>query len=81
MVLDAFCAPWTDRVKTLVMDGPPAESIEEVVRRKSADLVVVATSGASDDSMILLGTVPENVFGTIPCDVAVAQVESTFRRP
>lgn len=79
--LEEFGAPWADRFRTLVMEGPPGQSIQEAVRQRSADLVVVATRGASDDSMVLLGTVAEEVLGTALCDVAIAHVAGTFRRP
>ena len=79
--LEKFLAPWGDRVRALVIDGPPGDAIGEVVRRRGADLAVVATRGASDDSMVLLGTVAENVLGTAPCDVLVAHVDGMFRRP
>jgi nucleotide-binding universal stress UspA family protein len=79
--LTSFVSPWVDRVQSLVVDGPPGETMQEVVRKRSADLVVVATRGASDDSMVLLGTVAEEVLGTAPCDVAIAHVNGTFRRP
>ena len=79
--LESFIAPWRDRVRTLVMEGPPRQTIQEVVRRRSADLVVVASRGASADPMVLLGTVAEEVLGSAPCDVAVAHAARTFRRP
>ena len=79
--LEEFVSPWQGRVRSLVMDGPPGETIHEVVRRRSADLVVVANRGASSDSMVLLGTVAEDVLGTAPCDVAVAHAKGAFRRP
>lgn len=79
--LDDFVDQWAGRVRSLVIDGPPGETIQEIVRRRSADLVVVGARGASADSMVLLGTVAEAVLGTAPCDVAVARSGGTFRRP
>lgn len=79
--LDEFVGRWTDRVRTLVIEGPPGETVQEIVRRRSADLVVVGARGASADAMVLLGTVAEAVLGTAPCDVAVARVGGAFRRP
>ncbi len=79
--LESFITPWRGRVRTLVMESPPGETIQEVVRRRSADLVVVASRGASADPMVLLGTVAEEVLGSAPCDVAVAHAAGTFRRP
>ncbi len=79
--LEEFVDQWAGRLRTLVIDGPPGETIQEIVRRRSADLVVVGARGASADAMVLLGTVAEAVLGTAPCDVAVARVGGAFRRP
>jgi nucleotide-binding universal stress UspA family protein len=65
----------------MVVDGPPAETIEEVVRRRGADLVIVASRGASSTRMVLLGTVAEGLVAQAPCDVMVARSKSQFRRP
>ncbi len=69
------------RRETARRDGPPSQALNEAVRRRSADLVTVANKGGGGDSMVLLGTVAEEVMETAPCDVAVARVESVFRRP
>lgn len=76
-----FTQSWNGRVKHLVTDGPPNENIDEAVRRRSADLVVVGSRGASATRMVLLGTVPEALVGRGPCDVYIARFPSTFRRP
>ncbi|HET9259528.1 MAG TPA: universal stress protein [Acidimicrobiia bacterium] len=76
-----FTQSWNGRVKHLVTDGPPNENIDEAVRRRSADLVVVGSRGASATRMVLLGTVPEALVGHGPCDVYIARFPSTFRRP
>lgn len=76
-----FTQTWNGRVKHLVTDGPPNENIDEAVRRRSADLVVVGSRGASATRMVLLGTVPEILVGHAPCDVYIARSPSTFRRP
>ena len=52
-----FAAAWDGDIRTLVVDGPPTETVEEVVRRRGADLVIVASRGASATRMVLLGTV------------------------
>jgi nucleotide-binding universal stress UspA family protein len=76
-----FSADWDGRTSTLVVDGPPAETIDEVVRRSNADLVVVANRGASATHMVLLGTVAEGLITHAPCDVMVARSRARFRRP
>ena len=75
-----FVGLWSD-VKPLVVTGPPSQALNEAVRKRSADLVTVANKGGGGDSMVLLGTVAEEVMETAPCDVAVARVDSVFRRP
>lgn len=76
-----FVQPWNGKVRTLIADGPPTETIDEVVRRRNADLIVVANRGASATRMVLLGTVAEGLVGHSACDVLVARSPSSFRRP
>ena len=76
-----FSQEWNDEVRTLIADGPPTETIDEVVRRRNADLVVVGNRGATATRMVLLGTVAEGLVGHAPCDVLVARSASAFRRP
>lgn len=76
-----FSADWDGRLSTLVIDGPPEETIDEVVRRSNADLVVVANRGATATHMVLLGTVAEGLISHAPCDVMVARSRARFRRP
>jgi nucleotide-binding universal stress UspA family protein len=76
-----FASHWNGAVGTLVVDGPPGETIEEIVRRRGADLVTVSSRGASSTRMVLLGTVAEGLVTEAPCDVLVARANFTFRRP
>jgi nucleotide-binding universal stress UspA family protein len=76
-----FSEKWHGRVRTMVTDGPPAETIDESVRRRSADLVVVGSRGATATRMVLLGTVAEGLVSHAPCDVLVARSPVSFRRP
>jgi nucleotide-binding universal stress UspA family protein len=76
-----FAQSWDGALRTLIVDGPPTETIEEVVRRRNADLVVVGNRGASATRMVLLGTVAEGLVGEAPCDVLVARSQAAFRRP
>ena len=79
--MEEFVARWPSRVKPLVVDGAPPTAIDEVVRRRGVDLVVVANRGAGATRMILLGSVADGVLETMPGDVHVARVEGEFRRP
>ncbi len=79
--MEKFAAPWGDQVRTQVVDGPPISTIEEALRRRSADLVVVGSRGATSTRMVLLGTVAEGLVRGAPCDVLVARTSSQFRRP
>ena len=76
-----FSQPWNGRIRTQVADGPPAETIDETVRRRGADLVVVSNRGSTATRMVLLGTVAEGLLGRAPCDVLIARSASSFRRP
>lgn len=76
-----FTQPWNSQIRTMVSDGPPAETIDESVRRRSADLVVVGSRGATATRMVLLGTVAEGLVVHAPCDVLIARSPATFRRP
>lgn len=76
-----FTHPWNGQIRTMVSDGPPAETIDESVRRRGADLVVVGSRGATATRMVLLGTVAEGLVVHAPCDVLIARSPSTFRRP
>jgi nucleotide-binding universal stress UspA family protein len=79
--MQEFTAAWNGDIRTLVVDGPPTQTIEEVVRRRGADLVIVASRGASATRMVLLGTVAEGLVAQAPCDVYVARSRAPFRRP
>ena len=79
--MEEFVALWPGRVKPMVVDGAPPTAIDEMVRRRGVDLVVVANRGAGATRMILLGTVADGVLETMPCDVHVARLEGEFRRP
>lgn len=79
--MEAFVERWPGRVRPLVVDGPPQETIEEIVRRRGADLVSVSSRGAGATKMVLLGSVARDVAERAPCDVFVARVPSQFRRP
>lgn len=76
-----FCQEWNGEVRTMVTDGPPTETIDEAVRRRGADLVVVGSRGATATRMVLLGNVAEGLVAQAPCDVLIARSPANFRRP
>jgi nucleotide-binding universal stress UspA family protein len=76
-----FCQQWNGQVRTMVTDGPPAETIDESVRRRGADLVVAGSRGATATRMVLLGNVAEGLVTHAPCDVLIARSPANFRRP
>jgi nucleotide-binding universal stress UspA family protein len=76
-----FAQSWNGAVRTMVTDGPPIENIDEAVRRRGADLVVVGSRGASATRMVLLGTVPEALVAHAASDVLIVRSPANFRRP
>lgn len=74
-------ARWEGKVRSVVVDGSPVEAVEELVRRRSADLAVVGARGAGATRMTLLGSVAEGLAAAVPCDVLVTRSGSSFRRP
>jgi nucleotide-binding universal stress UspA family protein len=79
--MDEFVATWPGRVQPMVVDGPPMETLDEVVRRVGADLLSVASRGAGATKMTLLGPIAEGLLGSVPTDVLVCRVPGEFRRP
>jgi nucleotide-binding universal stress UspA family protein len=76
-----FIHDWDADLRTMIADGPTLETIDEAVRRRSADLVVASSRGATATRMVLLGTIAEGLLEAAPCDVLIARVHSAFRRP
>jgi nucleotide-binding universal stress UspA family protein len=76
-----FSQQWNGEVRTMVTDGPPAETIDEAVRRRGADLVVAGSRGATATRMVLLGNVADGLVTHAPCDVLIARSPANFRRP
>lgn len=64
-----------------VVNGSPIEMIAEAVRRRAADLLVVASRGAGATKLTLLGTIALGAARATPSDVLVARVPGEFRRP
>jgi nucleotide-binding universal stress UspA family protein len=79
--MEEFALNWNGKVRTLIADGAPSHTIDEVVRRRNADLVMVSNRGATATRMVLLGTVAEGLVDHSPCDVWVTRSPAQFRRP
>jgi nucleotide-binding universal stress UspA family protein len=58
-------------VKTLAVQGSPVEMLLDVVRRESADLLVVGNRGLAGIKGRLLGSVPADATRRSSCDVLV----------
>jgi nucleotide-binding universal stress UspA family protein len=58
-------------VKTLAVEGSPVEALLDVVRRESADLLVVGNRGLAGIKGRLLGSVPADATRRSTCDVLV----------
>ena len=79
--LEEFVERWPGRVRPHLADGPAESMLEDVARRRNADLMVVGSRGAGATKIVLLGTVAASVLRAMPCDVLVARVPGEFRRP
>lgn len=55
----------------LLLDGPPAELIAQVVREKKPDLVIVGSHGRKGISRFVLGSVAHAVVHRAPCSVVI----------
>ncbi len=79
--LEEFVERWPGRVRPYLADGPADSVLEDIARRRNADLVVVGSRGAGATKIVLLGTVAATVLRSMPCDVLIARVPGDFRRP
>jgi nucleotide-binding universal stress UspA family protein len=57
------------RVRTLLLDGTPADRIVRAARSYHADVIVIGTHGRTGLARVFLGSVAERVVGTAPCPV------------
>lgn len=60
-------------VKTLVVEGKPAEMICRTAESESADVIIIPTHGHSGLKHALLGSVAEKVVRHAPCSVLVVR--------
>jgi nucleotide-binding universal stress UspA family protein len=64
----------------VVTEGHPATDIPRLAAELQADLVVVATSGRTGISRVMLGSVAEAIVRASPCSVLVVRIKSGGRR-
>ena len=57
------------RVKSLLLEGIPHESIARAARSKKADLLVIGTHGRTGFAKLFLGSVASRVLAVAPCPV------------
>jgi nucleotide-binding universal stress UspA family protein len=57
------------RVKSLLLEGLPHESIARAARSKRADLLVIGTHGRTGFAKLFLGSVASRVLAVAPCPV------------
>ena len=57
------------RVKGLLLEGIPHESIARAARSKKADLLVIGTHGRTGFAKLFLGSVASRVLAVAPCPV------------
>ena len=57
------------RVKSLLLEGIPHESIARAARSKKADLLVIGTHGRTGLAKLFLGSVASRVLAVAPCPV------------
>jgi nucleotide-binding universal stress UspA family protein len=64
----------------VVTEGHPATDIPRLAAELQADLVIVATSGRTGISRVMLGSVAEAIVRASPCSVLVVRIKSGGRR-
>jgi nucleotide-binding universal stress UspA family protein len=65
------CAAGAKDIKTVAVMGSPVETLIDVVRKESADLLVVGNRGLAGIKGRLLGSVPADATRRSECDVLV----------
>ncbi|MEP7019997.1 MAG: universal stress protein [Pseudonocardiales bacterium] len=68
---DRALAAGAPHVKTIVVQGKPADTLQQVVREHSADLLVVGNRGLNTLAGRILGSVPLDVARHTPVDVLI----------
>jgi nucleotide-binding universal stress UspA family protein len=73
--LEAETAAQGLRVKTLLTEGAPAQTIVELARAEGIDLIVIGTLGRTGLAHLLLGSVAERVVRLAHCPVLSVRSE------
>ncbi len=63
--------------RTILLKGPPASEIPACAAREECDLIVMATSGRSGLTDVLLGSTAERVLRRAPCPVMTVHQRET----
>ncbi len=72
---EAARASWP-RVDTRAVLGEPAEAMVALARDEGADLLVVGNKGMSGRAAFLLGSVPDRISHSAPCDLLIVRTAS-----
>jgi nucleotide-binding universal stress UspA family protein len=78
--LESAIAKFNLPADPVVTEGHPATDIPRLAAELQADLVVVATSGRTGISRVMLGSVAEAIVRASPCSVLVVRIKSGGRR-
>jgi nucleotide-binding universal stress UspA family protein len=65
-LLDTFAGINTD---VLIEEGAIQSSLESAIEKHNTDLVIIGTRGRTGMAKVLLGSVAEQIFRTVPCPV------------
>jgi nucleotide-binding universal stress UspA family protein len=63
-------------VETYGASGDPAVALVEVARERAADLIVVGNRGMTGRAAMLLGSVPDRVSHSAPCDLLIVRTSA-----
>ncbi|MDR2622997.1 MAG: universal stress protein [Methanobrevibacter sp.] len=59
------------KIRTIAVEGYPADAILEVAEKEDVDLIVIGSSGKTGLQKFLMGSVAEKVIKTAKCNVLV----------
>jgi universal stress protein A len=65
------------KIRTMVGHGPAAEEVVTIAKREGADLIVIATHGATGWERLMFGSVAEKVVRLAECPVLSVRASST----
>jgi nucleotide-binding universal stress UspA family protein len=68
---DRAAAAGATKIDTVVVQGKPANSLQEVVKERNADLLVVGNRGLNTLAGRIIGSVPLDVVRHTPIDVLI----------